>query len=447
MKKINQLIKSVMMLVLIFPALIFSQQSQQNPNGLFKSGLLLSAAENKAPRKTRKTPAMRERIYSQLSRAQKLADENKVEEGLAVLDRVKSRIDQINSYEKAMLWNFYGFIYYGKDDAKSAIRSFEKVVEQKNIPESLELSTLFSLAQLSMASGQFNKTINFIEKWSVVKGGELSDSALVLKANAYYSMKEYKKAEESITEAVKHVFNQEKIPKENWLVLKRALHYETKKVKQVTHVSEQLVRYYSKPKYWIELANMYGETDQTEKQLAVMEAALQQGYVSKKTDIQSLAQLYYFSGAPYKAARLLSSSITKGAIDGDVKVLKFIAQAWFTAKETDKAVPILKQAAQLSKDGNVDAKLAEAFVELERWEEVIMAAKEAKRKGMLDNPGNIYIALGMAQFNLKDFSSAMKSFQLAKNEKQQSKVADQWLRYVKKEKYKHEKLQLAAVGS
>lgn len=434
-----QLSKFTVAIVLLFIGMNLSVNSQKS-SLILTFGSLVSAAEDNAnKRKTRKTPAMRERIYSQLARAQKLADEGQVDEGLAVLDRVKSRIEQINSYEKAMLWNFYGFIYYGKSDSDAAIEAFEKVVEQKNIPESLELSTLFSLAQLSMAAEKYNKTIDYLAKWQTVKG-ELNSNALVLKANAYYAMKDYSAAEKAISQVVADAYENGNIPKENWLVLKRALHYELKQTAQVTEMSEQLVRHYSKANYWIDLANMYGETEQSGKQLSVMEAAYQQGFVTKKIDLQTLSQLYYESGAPYKAARLLSKSIKDGVVLENVKILNYLAQAWLSAKETEKAVPVLRRAANLSKSGNLDARLAEALIELEQWQSAIDAAKIAKQKGNLDRPGNLDLSLGIAHFNLKQFDQAIANFSKAIDKKQQKRVAEQWIKYAKKEKEKAQQL-------
>ena len=185
--KINHfLFKFLTVVSLAFPGIIFGSifQSLELPSS--SSGIYLKASEVKEKKKTRKTPAMRERVYSQLARAQKLADEEKIDEGIAVLDRVKSRINQLNSYEKAMLWNFYGFIYYGKDDSIAAMNAFEKVVEQENIPESLELSTLFSLAQLSMAAEDYDRTISYLDRWKATKGEDLNDNGLVLNASAYF---------------------------------------------------------------------------------------------------------------------------------------------------------------------------------------------------------------------------------------------------------------------
>ena len=98
----------------------------------------IAQAQNPSAKKSTsvKVPAMRNRVYTQLARAQKLADEGNGLEGFDVLDEVQDRIDSLNSYERAMLWNFYGFMYYGNDDVASAIDSFEQVVKEKAIPNS-----------------------------------------------------------------------------------------------------------------------------------------------------------------------------------------------------------------------------------------------------------------------------------------------------------------------
>ncbi|MCW8878348.1 MAG: hypothetical protein OQJ89_08480 [Kangiellaceae bacterium] len=407
------------------------------------------AAQPAAKKKTRKTPALREKVYSQLSRAQKLADDGKVAEGIQVLDQLQKRASTMNSYERAMMWNFYGFIYYDAEKTNKAIESFAKVVEIKNIPESLELSTLLSLAQLSMQQEKYSQSLQYIDRWSALKEGKETGKVRVLKANAYYAMKKYADALEAISSAVSDAEKAGKTPKENWLVLQRALHFELKQPAKVTQASEKLVRLYGKPKYWVELANMYGEINQTEKQLAVMEAAYQQGFVTKKNDFQTLAQLYFFNGTPYKAAKLLSEQLNEGVLDKDIKTLRFLAQAWTTAKEDEKAIPVLKQAADLSEDGNMDARLAEILLNLEKWDDAIKAARSAQNKGQLDNPGNINVALGMAYFNKKQFDKAIIEFKKAKKQKKVEKMANQWLQYVETEKRKQEAIEqsIASIGS
>jgi len=106
----------------------------------------LNVATAHAEQKTKRVPALREKVYSQLARAQKLADDGDVKGGLEALNSIQERASSMNSYEIAMMHNFYGFIYYNENDLPKAIASFEKVVAEEAIPESLRLSTTFSLA-------------------------------------------------------------------------------------------------------------------------------------------------------------------------------------------------------------------------------------------------------------------------------------------------------------
>ncbi|MEC7470812.1 MAG: hypothetical protein VYC51_13270, partial [Pseudomonadota bacterium] len=107
------------------------------------------AQEQKASeRPTRRTPALRSKVYEQLARAQSEADGGNLAAAIEILDVVQDKETSMNSYELAMMYNFYGFIYYNDEQYDKALENFAKVVEQQPIPESFELSTLFSLAQL-----------------------------------------------------------------------------------------------------------------------------------------------------------------------------------------------------------------------------------------------------------------------------------------------------------
>lgn len=384
----------------------------------------------------RRTPALRQRVYAQLSEAQRLADEKKVSEGLAILTRMEQSVDQLNSYEAAMMYNFMAFIHYGENQVKQAVLAFNQVLKQQPIPESLEQSTLFSLAQLQMQMENYDETIALINRWKKINTKGASSSSERLLANAYYAKKQYTKALKHINQSLAFDADNGNVPNENMLVLKRATHYELKQPKQVTEVSEDLVRYHSKPKYWVELANMYGEIGETKKQLAVMEAAYQQGFVTKASDLKTLAQIYYLNGAPYKAANLLKQAIDDDILNASLKNLEFLAQAWTSAKEFDKAIPVLKQAAQVSNDGNAYARLAEVYVNTESWSQVIANGKKALDKGELKNPGNVNIALGMAYFNLKKFDQSKAEFAKAAEHQKLNKMASQWMSYVAKEENK-----------
>jgi hypothetical protein len=428
-------------LSLLSAAVLFSASSViSNELG----GTIAQAQENAASNDTVKVPAMRNRVYTQLARAQKLADEGNKQEGLAVLDEVKARISSLNSYEQAMLWNFYGFMHYGNDNLPLAIENFEKVVAEKAIPLSLRTSTLFSLAQLSMQQQNYDQSLSYLEQWQKVNTKPLTSTQQMLFAQINYQNKDYKTSLQYVNEAIELALTKDETPKENWFILQRANYYELKQPENVVKVIEDLIRFHDKPKYWIQLSGMYGEISEEEKQLAVMESAYQAGYVTTSQDIITLVQLYRFHGVPYKAAKLLAKAIEDGSVAAEEKYLDMLAQSYIAAKNDEKAIPVLVKAAEIAETGKFDAYLAQSYLNLEKWNLAIASAKKAIKRGGVDRLGNMHLVIGMSNFNLKKFDASLTAFEDAQKLKETSKTANQWYQYVKREQDAH--MQLAMLN-
>jgi len=408
-----------------------------------KSGADDTSAKKHSYRASKKVPAMRNRVYAQLARAQKLADEGDKIEGFEVLDQVKDRLDSLNSYERAMLFNFYGFMYYGNEDIAMAIESFNKVIAEQTIPDSLITSTLYSLAQLSMQQQNYTEALAYLTQWRALNAKDLSSNQEMLFAQVYYQDKDFVNSLMHIEKAISLVEAKNKLPKENWLILQRATYYELKQPEQVTKVMEQLVRLYDKPQYWLQLSNMYGEIGKEDKQMAVMEAAYQAGYVNKASDILTLSQLYLFHGAPVKAAHLLADAIDKGEVDPIERNLDLLSRAYLSAKEDKKAIKVLTQLSELVEQGDYDAMLAQTYLNNEQWqlaisfaEKAIIKANEIKHEESTEKIsylGNMYLAKGMAHFNLKRFEQSLNAFANAEKQQKTKKSAQQWAKYVARE--------------
>ena len=406
------------------------------------------AQESVSERKTQRVPTLRAKVYDQLSRAQTFADAGDSKQAFAVLDEVKGKASSMNSYELAMMYNFYGFINYNLEQFDQAIAAFEQVVQQQPIPTSFEQATLFSLAQLHMMRGNYDKTIVFIEKWETIQkevtpGAEIPAKNLVLKAQAMYQKQDYAKASSYINQAVEQQENSKEGYQvdENWYVLQRAVYYELKQPEQVKNVLLKLVKQYEKPSYWIQLAGMYGELGDEKQQLAYMEIAYQLDYIATGSDIFNLSQLYYYHQMPFKAALLMESAIKQGKLAEDQRNLTFLAQAWSFAKENDKAVPVMLAAANLSKDGELDAQLAQIYLNLEQWDKAIAASERAIQKGGLRNEGTVHLVLGMAHFNVGDYNVALNELAEAEKHNSSRGMAKQWLKFVQTEKASNERLQ------
>ena len=393
--------------------------------------------------KTKRVPALREKVYSQLARAQKLADDGDVKAGLEALDSINERSSSMNSYEIAMMHNFYGFIYYNENDLPKAIAAFEKVVAEEGIPESLRVSTTFSLAQLAMANSDYEKVIAFLDQWDAINTKPITDGYYVLRAQTYYQLKDFKQGLNYITQAITLSDSEGKTPKENWLVLQRAMYYSLNQTDKVVDVLERMVKLYNKPEYWVQLSGMYGELGKERQQLSVIEAAYQQGFLTSKSDLRQLAQVYLYNGLAYKAATVMSKAIDAGIAEQTAKNYAFVAEAMIQAKEDEKSITYFAKAADLSPSGKYDQRLAEVYVNTEQFEEAADAARKALDKGDLDFESNAFVALGMAQYNLQNFDASILAFEQAQKHKKSQRLAQQWIKYVKREKVHAETLRTA----
>ncbi|KPM74956.1 MULTISPECIES: tetratricopeptide repeat protein [unclassified Pseudoalteromonas] len=393
--------------------------------------------------KTKRVPALREKVYSQLARAQKLADDGDAKAGLEALDSIQERSSSMNSYEIAMMHNFYGFIYYNENDLDKAIASFEKVVNEDAIPETLRVSTTFSLAQLAMANSDYEKVIKYLAQWDVINDKPKTDAYYVLKSQAYYQLKDYQKGIENINLAIAEADSKGEMPKENWLILQRAMYYSLNQSDKVVEVLERLVKLYNKPEYWVQLGGMYGETGAEKKQLAVLEAAYQQGFMKSKSDLRQLSQVYLYNGLAFKAANVMSKAMQDGVAEKSAKNYAFVAEAMVQAKEAEKSLAYFAKAADLVTHGQYEQRIAEVSINLEKYEEAADAARKALDKGGLEFESNVYVALGMAQYNLQNFDASILAFEQAEKHKKSQRLAEQWIKYVKREKVHAETLRTA----
>ncbi|XQF93967.1 hypothetical protein ACOBV9_21430 (plasmid) [Pseudoalteromonas espejiana] len=64
---------------------------------------------------------------------------------------------------------------------------FEKVVAEEAIPESLRLSTTFSLSQLAMANSDYKKVIAFLDKWISINTKTKTEGYYLLRAQTAIS--------------------------------------------------------------------------------------------------------------------------------------------------------------------------------------------------------------------------------------------------------------------
>lgn len=403
-----------------------------------------SAQEKKGPdtRETRRTPALRNNVYEKLAAAQEAAEAKDLNGAASILDGMISSggKNALNSYELANVYNLYAFIHYSREDYAKALKAYEQVVAQPDIPIAMEINTKYTIAQLYFVQEQWQKGINALLEWFAVTDSP-NANAYVLLAQGYYQTKDYDKALQNVVKAINMYKAEDKLPKEQWYNLARFLYFEKNDVKNTVATLEQLLTYYPKKEYWVQLSHMYGEQKKEGLQLAAMDTAYVQNMLDKGPEQVTMAYLYLNGEIPYRAAKVMEKGLKDGSIQATSKNYEIAASAWRQAQELDKAIPAMEEAAAKSDDGELYARLGNIYLDSDRNKEAITAINKGLSRGGVKRPDTARLVLGMAYFNTKQYDKAREAFQAAGRDERSAKYAEQWINYLDSELERQAKLQ------
>ena len=393
----------------------------------------------KQERKTKKAQSMSEKVYNKLTEAQELIEEKNYKDGLAKLRELEQE-KKLSPYEKAQLYNYFAYTYFTLEKYQDAIRSYQKVLIQPDLPEGLAASSMYTLAQLYFITEEYRKAVKTIEKWFKI-ANKPSENAYMLLGQGYYQLEEYKNSLGPLKKAYKLVKDRGDNPKQNLLLLMRVDYYNLGDYKNMVNVLKELVVLYPKTEYWLTMAGAYSEMKRLDKQMSIMEMLYDGGELQKGNQQLNLANLFLLHEVPYKAARIMDAGMKKGIIDKNVRNLRLLSQAWLQAQESEKAIDPLKRAADLSKDGDLDVRLAQAYLNLDKYKKAIAALETGLKKGGVKRRDTANVMLGLANFEIQRFNASIKAFTNASKDKRSKKTAIQWLGHVRNEKARKKQLE------
>ncbi|RLA39573.1 MAG: hypothetical protein DRR06_18905, partial [Gammaproteobacteria bacterium] len=338
----------------------------------------------------------------------------------------------LNSYELANVYNLYAFIYYSAEDYGGALKAYKQVVAQPDIPLAMEINTRYTIAQLYFVQEDWKKGIDALLEW--FKATEIPPaSAYVMLAQGYYQVKDYKNALLNVEKAISMYKEKDKVPKEQWYNLARFLYFDSNDVNSAVGVLEELLKYYPKKQYWVQLSHMYGEQKKEGKQLAAMDTAYVQNMLDKGTEQITMAYLYLNAEVPYRAAVIMDKGLKNESIDPKSKNYELLGNAWRQAQEVKKAIPAMEQAAAKSDSGELYARLGNVYLDGDQYKKAITAINKGLSRGGVKRPDTARLILGMAYFNDKQYNSARKAFDAARKDKRSEKYASQWIKYLNSE--------------
>lgn len=391
------------------------------------------------PKKTRRIPTMSERTFKKLAAVQEALDLKDYLLAHKLLRDMEGR-KGMNGNELGQIYNMQAYVYFSQEDYEGAIRSYERVVAQGDkVPEGLEVGTIYSLAQLYFVTERYQKALDSMELW-LSKADNPGPDPHIFMGQVYYQMKDYRRAVPQIQRGISIAQERGTAVKENWWQLLRYLYYEQENNPKVIEILEILIVDFPKREYWVQLAGMYGEEGYEKKQVYAMEAAHVGGFLTKQNDLLSYSGLLMQEEVPYRSAKWLSKAMDDEIVEETSKNLQMLGQAWQLAQEVDEAIPVFRQAAKKSDDGEIYARLAQLYLEKDQYKSCVNAADDALRKGGLKKSQTTHIVRGMCLFNNDRLTAARVAFVEAgriarlRKDNANQRMTRQWVRYIDGEK-------------
>lgn len=417
--------------------------------GIVFSEAVAQDKPKKDTRETRRTPALRNKVYERLAEAQGFAEAKDYASAEAILNDMISEDGKraLNSYELANVYNLHAFLSYVNEDYAQSLRYYGRVIAQPDIPLAMEINTRFTVAQLYFVQEQWQQGIDALLTWFDLNE-KPNAGAYVLLAQGYYQVKDYNLALKNVETAIGMHEGEGKLPKEQWYNLARFLYFDREDFDSALDVLNTLIIYYPKKQYWVQASHLYGEKKDETTQLALMEAAYEQGFLDRSSELVTMSYLYLNAETPYYAGAVMQKGFADELVEDKSKNFELAGSAWAQAREVAKSIPMMEKAAAKSEEGELYVRLGNVYLDGDQFSKSADSIIKGLNKGGVKRPDQARLALGMAYFNLGDYDEARKAFRAAgkdgarrKEWQRSQEMAQQWIAYVTSEEDRQRELE------
>jgi tetratricopeptide (TPR) repeat protein len=191
-----------------------------------------------------------------------------------------------------------------------------------------------------------------------------------------------------------------------------ALYLQKDNYKDAIPLLQRLINFVpDKKTYWMQLSAVYGQMEDYQNALAIMQLAYGAGLVTEDSEYRRLADLLLFNDVPYRGAQVLEAGIDKKVVKVDDKLYEKLANCWIAAGELEKSIQPLQKGAELATTGEMYVRLGEVNIQREDWGGATSALERGLNKGMLKDAANAQMLMGIALYNQKKLSEAKTWFQ------------------------------------
>jgi hypothetical protein len=307
------------------------------------------------------------------------------------------KLDRLSPFERSRYEQLMFSLDMANEDYASARGHLQAAIDSGGLNPQEISQMSYQKAQLFIQEEKYAEGAAALEEWITAEPMPNS-GAYYLLAAAYYYQELFDKALPNAQKAVELAGD---APQEGWLSMYASLLLQKEDYDAALPVVKRMVNMFSDKKtYWEQLAGIYLQKEDYTNALVVTEFANYAGLITEERQLTQLADLYSLQEMPYRAATLLETSMEAGTIEKDQGSYEKLGNAWTAAREFEKAVPVLTQAAELSDDGELYYRVAQVQQQLEDWEGSLESFEKAINKGGLRDSASVEFAWGYSLYYL-----------------------------------------------
>jgi len=380
-----------------------------------------------ARKQPRKTGTISELTYKRMERILVAVGKNEFTESEQKLIELSGSAR--GDYEKAVVHQTLAFVYAMQNKYPKAIAAYEQALATNALPQNVHEQMMFNIAQMYLSDDKYDKGLQVLNQYMQESCNPVPEAHISL-GMIHADKKQWR-------ESLKHTdlaLLKSKSPKETWLQLKLALHYELKEMVRCAEVLVHLIALSPmKESYFKQLHGVLTEIKKDREALAVLALAERRGFLDEDRELRNLANMYMFMEIPLKAAGVLERGLEKKQVEASEKNLEALANAWLAAREYKKAEDAMARAAQASNKGELYKQLGQIQMENENWKGALESLQKAQKKGGLKNPGEVSFLIGVSALQLRQWKTAEAALREAMQHEKTAKMAAEWLNHLRDE--------------